>query len=158
METQSSENDDEILQGYVEEQDNLEWMALCHILIKEILDGNEARCYQDFRVTKSVFMNLYSDLNKNYGLHPTRKMTIHEEVGIFLMTCAYGVGNRIIQEMLTIQDYIGAIDGTHVAARLPRGQEIAYFGRKGYATQNILAVIDFNVFHICMGRMGRICS
>ncbi|GAA0170526.1 hypothetical protein LIER_43878 [Lithospermum erythrorhizon] len=98
------------------------------------------------------------------------------------MTCAHGVGNRIIQKIFNypgetvhrhfhrvlvamnklaidvikphpnyndgvgyhktrnerylsfFKDCIGTIDGTHVAARLPRRQEITYFGRKGYAT------------------------
>nr|XP_033510943.1 uncharacterized protein LOC117275744 [Nicotiana tomentosiformis] len=43
------------------------------------------------------------------------------------------------------KDCIGALDGTHVKARLPQGQEIPYIGRKGYPTQNILAVVDFNM-------------
>lgn len=30
-------------------------------------------------------------------------------------------------------------------ARLPQGQEGAFIGRKGYATQNILAIVDFNM-------------
>jgi len=32
-----------------------------------------------------------------------------------------------------------------VKARLPQGQEIPYIGRKGYPTQNILVVVDFNM-------------
>jgi len=44
-----------------------------------------------------------------------------------------------------LQDCIGAIDGTHVKARLPRGEEVPYIGRKGYPTQNILAIVDFNM-------------
>ncbi|KAM3217062.1 hypothetical protein P3L10_026505 [Capsicum annuum] len=43
------------------------------------------------------------------------------------------------------KDCIGELDGTHVKARLPQGQEIPYIGRKGYPTQNILAVVDFNM-------------
>ncbi|KAH0714961.1 hypothetical protein KY284_007866 [Solanum tuberosum] len=43
------------------------------------------------------------------------------------------------------KDCIGALDGTHVKARLPQGQQIHYIGRKDYLTQNILAVVDFNM-------------
>ncbi|XP_019236719.1 PREDICTED: uncharacterized protein LOC109216951 [Nicotiana attenuata] len=43
------------------------------------------------------------------------------------------------------RDCMGALDGTHVKARLPQGQEIPYIARKGYPTQNILAVVDFNM-------------
>ncbi|XP_055826403.1 uncharacterized protein LOC129894786 [Solanum dulcamara] len=41
--------------------------------------------------------------------------------------------------------HITAIDGTHVKARLPQGQEIPCIGRKGYPSQNILAFVDFNM-------------
>ncbi|KAM3231881.1 hypothetical protein P3L10_017240 [Capsicum annuum] len=43
------------------------------------------------------------------------------------------------------KDCIGALDGTHVKARLPQGQEILYIDCKGYPTQNILAIVDFNM-------------
>ncbi|XP_016499001.1 uncharacterized protein LOC107817649 [Nicotiana tabacum] len=46
------------------------------------------------------------------------------------------------------RDCIGALDGTHVKARLPQGQAIPYIDRKGYPTQNILVVVDFNMCFI----------
>ncbi|XP_055814372.1 uncharacterized protein LOC129884013 [Solanum dulcamara] len=160
--------------------------------IQEILRGNETHCYENFRLKKAVFINLSNDLTDKYGLKPTRGMSIHEMLGIFLMTCAHGVGNRMLQDIFQhfgdtihrhfhsvlkavcklardiiqphpnynddcdvhklcqqrylpfFKDCIGAIDDTHVKARLPQGQEIPYIGRKGYPTQNILAVVDFN--------------
>ncbi|KAK6929013.1 LOW QUALITY PROTEIN: Harbinger transposase-derived nuclease domain [Dillenia turbinata] len=42
---------------------------------------------------------IMADLQHNYGLNPTRGMRIYEEVEILLITCAHGVGNRLIQEM-----------------------------------------------------------
>nr|XP_009798292.1 PREDICTED: uncharacterized protein LOC104244544 isoform X1 [Nicotiana sylvestris] len=123
-------------------------------------------------------------------------MSIHEMLGMFLMACAHGAGNRLIQEIFQhsgeiihrhfhsvlkaicelardiirphqnyndsagahkpcngrylpfFRDCIGALDGTHVKARLPQGQEIPYIGRKGYPTQNILVGVDFNMCFI----------
>jgi len=69
------------------------------ILIHEILNGNESRCYQDFRMTKTIFLDFCRDLTERYGLTPTRGMSVPESVGIFLMICGYGVANRLIQEM-----------------------------------------------------------
>ncbi|XBH65338.1 hypothetical protein VPH35_118952 [Triticum aestivum] len=43
------------------------------------------------------------------------------------------------------KDCIGAIDGTHVTARVPRSQSAAYRGRKHYTSQNVLAAIDFDL-------------
>nr|XP_016483670.1 PREDICTED: uncharacterized protein LOC107804313 isoform X1 [Nicotiana tabacum] len=39
----------------------------------------------------------------------------------------------MVQELTShVMDCIGALDGTHVKARLSQGQEIPYIGRKGY--------------------------
>ncbi|KAK6935067.1 Harbinger transposase-derived nuclease domain, partial [Dillenia turbinata] len=156
------------------------------------MTGNETRCYQAFRMTRIVFIDFCLDLQYNYGLNPIRGMSIYEEVIIFLMTCAHGVSNRLIQEIFYhsgetvhrhfhqvlgvinklakdiikphphyndgvgyhmpqnkkylhfFKNYIGAIDGTRIKARLSRGEEILYIGRKGYPTQNVLAIVDFN--------------
>ncbi|KAL3813085.1 hypothetical protein ACJIZ3_014353 [Penstemon smallii] len=43
------------------------------------------------------------------------------------------------------KDCIGAIDGTHIKAVLPTNKQIPYIGRKGYATQNIMVVCDFDM-------------
>ncbi|XP_019263952.1 PREDICTED: uncharacterized protein LOC109241649 [Nicotiana attenuata] len=216
----SDDEDEEELEEIQREQDEKEWTALCQIagklilmyykkylckepcrtssrsgnaFIQEILRGNETHCYENFRLRKSVFVDLSNDLTEKYGLKPTRGMSIHEMLGMFLMTCAHGAGNRLIQEIFQhsgetihrhfhsvlkaicelardiirphqnyndgtgahkpcngrylpfFRDCIGALDGTHVKARLPQGQEIPYIGRKGYPTQNILVVVDFNM-------------
>jgi hypothetical protein len=46
---------------------------------------------------------------------------------------------------MPFQDCIGAIDGTHVTARVPRSQAAAYRGRKHYTSQNVLAAVDFDL-------------
>jgi hypothetical protein len=47
--------------------------------------------------------------------------------------------------VVTIVDYIGAINGTHVTARVPKFQSVAYRGRKHYTSQNVLVVVDFDL-------------
>ncbi|XP_070039489.1 uncharacterized protein [Nicotiana tomentosiformis] len=66
-----------------------------NIFIDEILHGNETRCYENFRQRKSVFLDLRKDLTDKYDLKPTREMSVYEELGMFLMICAHGTGNRI---------------------------------------------------------------
>ncbi|KAJ9561868.1 hypothetical protein OSB04_007028 [Centaurea solstitialis] len=46
------------------------------------------------------------------------------------------------------KDCIGAIDETHVKAFIHEHEQAKYIGRKGYATQNIMAVCDFNMCFI----------
>ncbi|KAK6917932.1 Harbinger transposase-derived nuclease domain [Dillenia turbinata] len=181
-----------------------------HKLIHEIMAGNETRCYQAFRMSRTVFINFCLDLQHNYGLNLTKEMSIYEEVCISLMTYAHGVGNHLIQEMfnhygetfyrhfhqvlgvinklvkniikshphyidgvgyhmpqnkkyppffktwlcisiisefltLFLWNYIGVIDDTHIKARLPREEEIPYIRRKSYPTQNVFAILDFNM-------------
>ncbi|XP_072151383.1 protein ALP1-like [Setaria viridis] len=42
-------------------------------------------------------------------------------------------------------DCIGAIDGTHVLARVPRSIRAAFLGRKHTTTKNVLAAVDFDL-------------
>ena len=42
-------------------------------------------------------------------------------------------------------DYIGAIDGTHVVARVPRHMQGPFRGRKNNYTQNVMAAVDFDL-------------
>lgn len=43
------------------------------------------------------------------------------------------------------KDCIGAIDGTHVAVVPPSHDQIRYIGRSGRVTQNVLAVVHFDL-------------
>lgn len=40
---------------------------------------------------------------------------------------------------------MGAIDGTHVLARVPAKERAAFLGRKHTTTQNVLAAVDFDL-------------
>ena len=40
---------------------------------------------------------------------------------------------------------MGAIDGTHVHATVPAEMVAPFYGRKPYPTQNVLAVVDFDL-------------
>jgi len=40
---------------------------------------------------------------------------------------------------------VGAIDGTHVLARVPAKSRAAFLGRKHTTTQNVMAAVDFDL-------------
>ncbi|KAK2642879.1 hypothetical protein Ddye_024642 [Dipteronia dyeriana] len=114
----------------------------------EILNGNDRRCQEQFRMEKHVFTKLCDRL-RSYGLTSIKEVRLEEAVGMFLMTLGHGVGNRIIQEQFQHSDEtdcIGAIDGTHIRVSLPVDEQIPYIGRKGFPTQNIMVVCGFDMF------------
>ncbi|KAL6880682.1 hypothetical protein ACP4OV_012247 [Aristida adscensionis] len=43
------------------------------------------------------------------------------------------------------KDCIGAIDGTHIRASVSKDMEPSFRGRKTYATQNVMATVDFDL-------------
>ncbi|WVZ81644.1 hypothetical protein U9M48_028998 [Paspalum notatum var. saurae] len=46
---------------------------------------------------------------------------------------------------LFFKDCVGAIDGTHVLARVPASEKAAFLGRKHTTTQNVMAAVDFDL-------------
>ncbi|XP_028104982.1 uncharacterized protein LOC114303999 [Camellia sinensis] len=133
--------------------------------IQELFDGHVARGEQNLHMPPYVFQALCDTLRSDFGLWvPTRPHGLHieESVAMFIHTLD-GCTNRKLQEQfqhsgetVAIFPYnVGsdgvvhrsalALDGTHVKAVLPVRDAGAYYGRKGYPTQNILAVCDFDM-------------
>ncbi|TXG60628.1 hypothetical protein EZV62_015203 [Acer yangbiense] len=82
--------------------------------LMELLQGNESRCYTMFRMDKDVFFRLCNDLETNYGLRGSRRMSVIEILGIFLHILGHGVGNRLVQERFqhsgeTVSRYFGQV-------------------------------------------------
>ncbi|KAF3666989.1 hypothetical protein T459_22166 [Capsicum annuum] len=69
---------------------------------------------------------------------------VHPKTNNLLPLASAVAANSLPCVELLVKDDIGALDGTHVKARLPHGQEILYIDRKGYPTQNIF-VVDFDM-------------
>ncbi|KAK2644287.1 hypothetical protein Ddye_019482 [Dipteronia dyeriana] len=68
------------------------------IWLMEVLQGNESRCYNMFRMDKHVFVMLLNDLENNYKLKGSRNISSAEILGIFLYILGQGIGNRNAQE------------------------------------------------------------
>ncbi|XP_070667296.1 uncharacterized protein [Malus domestica] len=82
--------------------------------LMEVLQGNHVRCYRMFRMNKDVFYRLSNDLQTNYGLKGSRRMSATEILAMFLHMLGYGVKNRLAQERFqhsgeTISRYFGAM-------------------------------------------------
>ncbi|XP_022038521.1 uncharacterized protein LOC110941203 [Helianthus annuus] len=72
-------------------QTGLAWMM-------EVLNGNPIRCVNAFRMHPNVFTKLCRELESNYGLQSSDRMSTCEKVGIFLYTLALGLSNRDVGE------------------------------------------------------------
>ncbi|KAL0379241.1 UNVERIFIED_CONTAM: hypothetical protein Sradi_3229600 [Sesamum radiatum] len=144
-------------------------MRTGHQFLEEVLHGHEIRCYQAFRLVKSVFLDLCHELTHKYDLQPTRGIHFHrvlKVVGklandIIRPHTEYNEGKGYHRPQHQrykpfFDDCIGAIDGTHVKARLPQGQAIPYMGRKGNIIERTFGVwkarwnilCDMPYFHI----------
>ncbi|KAF7141967.1 hypothetical protein RHSIM_Rhsim06G0077900 [Rhododendron simsii] len=145
--------------------------------------------YQSFHMSKTNFFALCELLESKYGLEEGERISVQEQVAIFLWIVGQGANNRnaqerfqhsgetisrhfhnVLQNAMAIEwikpwpwpreevhskilgnskyyphfaNYIGAIDGTHIKAHPELEQLLRWIGRKGYPTQNIMAVCDF---------------
>ncbi|XP_076913938.1 uncharacterized protein LOC143572759 [Bidens hawaiensis] len=66
--------------------------------IMEVLNGNPILCVNAFRMHPNVFMKLCRELESNYGLQSSDRMSTCEKVGIFLYALALGVSNMDVGE------------------------------------------------------------
>jgi hypothetical protein len=65
-----------------------------------------------------------------------------------LPTTATPLSDRIAEDnkyFPWFEDYLGALDRTHIPAKVPTEDQVRYRNRKGSLTQNILAVCDFDM-------------
>ena len=66
--------------------------------VMDVLNGQEIRCFQQFRIEKHVFMKLLEPLTKRYGLKERVDMSLKEALTMFLITIGHGLSTRMIQE------------------------------------------------------------
>lgn len=66
--------------------------------VREVLNGHDVRCHQQFRMEKHVFTELLMTLNQNYDLKSSSDMPLEEALAMFLITLGHGLTNRMIQE------------------------------------------------------------
>ncbi|XP_071699252.1 uncharacterized protein [Rutidosis leptorrhynchoides] len=66
--------------------------------VMEVLNGHPIRSVNAFRMHPDLFIKLCGELETNYGLQSTEKMSTFEMVGIFMYTLALGLSNRDVME------------------------------------------------------------
>lgn len=86
-----------------------------NIWLMEVLEGNESRCHNMFRMERHVFIMLLNDLVSNEGIYQlkgSRNISAAEILGMFMYALGHGAGNRNVQERFqrsgeTVSRYFG---------------------------------------------------
>uniref|UniRef100_A0A803N8W4 Transposase n=1 Tax=Chenopodium quinoa TaxID=63459 RepID=A0A803N8W4_CHEQI len=157
--------------------------------INSILHCGDTHCLGQIRMRPAPFYSLCNILVERGLLRESVRMSVKEQVIIFLHLLGHNVRFRVIggrffrstwtvhyyfhivlQAILRLypevvkppttsiqpeiqnnprffpwfEDFIGAIDGTHVRASVPIEIQDRFRGRKGRTTQNVLAAVDFD--------------
>ena len=97
---------------YIHKQPCMNSSETGNVWLMRVLKGNETRCQRMFRMEKDVFFRLCNELEINYGLKVSRRVSTTEVLGMFLHTIGHGVGNRLAQERFqhsgeTVSRYFG---------------------------------------------------
>ena len=64
----------------------------------ELLNENDRRCFDCFKMKRVTFIRFYEDLKSKTNLKASRYITIPEGIAIFLLTISHNESNRIAAE------------------------------------------------------------
>ncbi|KAL5547576.1 hypothetical protein UlMin_002807 [Ulmus minor] len=143
----------------------LSTMDDCHLL-----HGNDRRFVDILRMPKSCFVRL-CDLLQQHGVRNTRSLSVEEQVMMFLLIVGHGDStrrsgyewhhstetvsrhfNNICSRIVGLApQLIGPPDFNNIPPLIANNSRYfpyfrpAYRNRKGYTSQNVLAVVDFDL-------------
>ncbi|XP_019433068.1 PREDICTED: uncharacterized protein LOC109339964 [Lupinus angustifolius] len=64
----------------------------------EVMAGHEARCYENFRMRKNVFLNFCDTLRDIGNLSDDKKVCVEEGVAMFLIIICHNMRHRVVAE------------------------------------------------------------
>ncbi|WVZ96979.1 hypothetical protein U9M48_042551 [Paspalum notatum var. saurae] len=133
-----------------------------------IYNSDDTRCIDLLRMKRAPFFQLCDLFRSRELLKDSVHSSVEEQVAMFLHVpflprgsiCVGELRNEMILSPSSatptkilqssrwnpfFKDCVGAIDGTHVLARVPASEKAAFLGRKHTTTQNVLAAVDFDL-------------
>nr|XP_051220996.1 uncharacterized protein LOC127339156 [Lolium perenne] len=123
--------------------------------LNNIYNCNDVEAIQMLWMRRAPFYALVKTFRERGLLTDSIHTSIEEQVAMFLHVVGHNQRFRVIHNTFrrsteTIsryfqQDCIGAIDGTHVTAKVPGSMSAAFRVRKHYTSQNVLAAVDFDM-------------
>ena len=73
-----------------------EKVAYRKYVLRRTYNGTETRCYDELRLTKRIFHDLFAMLREKCGLKDTTYATVEENVAMFLQVVGHGTKMRMI--------------------------------------------------------------
>ncbi|XP_047264617.1 uncharacterized protein LOC124885297 [Capsicum annuum] len=132
--------------------------------MNSILNGSDVHSVGQIRMSKHAFYELCNALRRNSFLCSTKNMSVQEQVNRVYSSMLPHHASSSFEALSNPYKITGwnrptgdneqpsilslvyrAKDGTHVLASIPIEQQNRFHGRKGTTTQNVLAVINFNL-------------
>ncbi|XP_071680033.1 uncharacterized protein [Lolium perenne] len=104
--------------------------------LNNIYNCNDIETIQMLQMRRAPFYALVKTFKDRGLLTDSIHTSVEEQVAMFL---------HVVGHNQRFRDCIGAIDGTHVTAKVPRSMSATFRRRKHYTSQNVLAVVDFNM-------------
>jgi len=74
------------------------------VYIRELLTSNEQRILEVFQMPKNPFLELCDWMRGYGGLKAVKKVTVEEQVAIFLAVVGHGSTNREVQERFQVSN------------------------------------------------------
>uniref|UniRef100_A0A803LIU8 DDE Tnp4 domain-containing protein n=2 Tax=Chenopodium quinoa TaxID=63459 RepID=A0A803LIU8_CHEQI len=112
--------------------------------INSILYCGDTHCLGQIRMRPAAFYSLSNILVERGLLQESVRMSVKEQVVKPPTTSIQPEIQNNPRFFPWCEDFIGAIDGTHVRASVPIEIQDRFCGRKGGITQNVLAAVDFD--------------
>ncbi|WVZ83599.1 hypothetical protein U9M48_030730, partial [Paspalum notatum var. saurae] len=135
------------------------FFSLCNLLRERNLLRDNLHCCVEEQV--AMFLHIVGHNQRFRVIHPNWRRSI-ETVSRHFKEVLYAIG-ELREDMIRapssetplkimngswypyFKDCVGAIDGTHIYARVPQKMQAAFRRRKHYTTQNVLAAVDFDL-------------
>lgn len=95
----SDDEKDGVLEAYIPKELNYSLAANGTKFVDEVLNGQNERCLDNFRMDKHVFYKLCDILQAKGLLRHTNRIKIEEQLAIFMFIIGHNLRTRAVQEL-----------------------------------------------------------
>ncbi|XP_071680395.1 protein ALP1-like [Lolium perenne] len=128
--------------------------------LNNIYNRNNVEAIQMLQMRRAPFYALVKTFRERGLLTDSIHTSVEEQIAMSLHVVGHNQRFRVIHNtfrrstetiskhdclLIFLHDCIGAIDATHVTAKVPRSMSAIFRGMKHYTSQNVLEAVDFDM-------------